>query len=62
MDIEALKQAGDWVISAVERIGFPTALCIYLVFRFEGILDRHTKAIDSLTHTVMKYCIRQKKD
>jgi len=41
-------------IGAVSNVGFPIAITFYLFFRFEKILDNHTKAIKQLIHLINK--------
>lgn len=40
-------------LEAISTVGFPIAMCIYLMFKFEKTLEENTKALQSL-----KDCIR----
>lgn len=37
----------EW-IQMVANIGFPIAMCVYLMTRFEKTINKHTEAIESL--------------
>lgn len=40
--------------NAVANIGFPMAMCMYLLIRIEGKLDSLTKSITELSNTIGK--------
>ena len=36
------------LISIIQNMGFPIAMCIYFVVRFEKILNNNTKALNKI--------------
>lgn len=44
----------DWV-GAISNVGFPIAITIYLLYRFEKKLDTLTKGINELTKALYQF-------
>jgi hypothetical protein len=40
------------IVTIISTVGFPIAMCIYLVTRFEKVLDNNTTAVAKLTEIV----------
>ena len=37
------------IITVISTVGFPIAMCIYFMFRFEKTISENTKAVKELT-------------
>lgn len=42
------------MITAITNVGFPIAMCVYFVLRFEKILSKNTEAITALTEKIKR--------
>jgi len=42
------------IVNMISNIGFPITMCIYLIVRFEKILNNNTQAINTLMGRINK--------
>lgn len=47
----------EWA-ELITNAGFPIAVTIYLLFRFERVINRHTEVLNSHTSIIRELCIR----
>lgn len=44
------------IVQLIQNVGFPIAMCVYFVFRFEKILKTNTDTLQLLISAVQKLC------
>jgi hypothetical protein len=42
------------LISSIANVGFPIAICVYFIVRFEKLLGRNTEALNHLAANILK--------
>jgi hypothetical protein len=43
-------------VTIISTVGFPIAMCVYLMVRFEKVLDNNTKSVDKLIDVIDRMC------